>query len=275
MGARGDGSHPGPRVTGDRYLAGRHAVVTGGGRGIGAAIADALARLGAELTLLGRDVAALESAASAIRAAHGSTVAVFACDVADEASVERAFAASRQALGDAHVLVNNAGQAESAALADTSRELWERMLAVNLTGTYLCTRQVLPAMLAARAGRIVNVASTAGLRGYPKTAAYCAAKHGVIGLTRSLALETAKRGITVNAVCPGYTDTDMARRAIDGLVAALGKTPDEARAMLERVNPRGTLIRPEEVANAVAWLCSPGAAAITGQSVAVAGGEVT
>ncbi len=256
-----------------RFLMGRHAVITGGGHGIGGAIAEALAEQGASLSLMGRDTRKLAAHAASFREI-GVTVETFVCDVADEAAVEHAFAASRERLGDAHVLVNNAGQAESAALADTGREMWDRMLAVNLTGTYLCTRQVLPAMLAAKLGRIVNIASTAGLRGYPKTAAYCAAKHGVIGLTRSLALETAKRGVTVNAVCPGYTDTDMAQRAVDGLSSALGKTEDEARAMLTRINPLGRLIDPDEVAATVAWLCSPDAAAITGQSIAVAGGEV-
>lgn len=256
-----------------RFLAGRHAVITGGGHGIGGAVAEAFAALGASLSLMGRDTWKLEAHAAMLREA-GVAVETFECDVADEESVERAFAASRERLGDAHVLVNNAGQAESAALADTDRALWERMIGVNLTGTWLCTRQVLPAMLAAKSGRIVNIASTAGLRGYPKTSAYCAAKHGVIGFTRSLALETAKSCVTVNAVCPGYTDTDMAQRAVDSLSAALGKTPDEARHMLTRINPLGRLITPQEVASTVAWLCSPDASAITGQSIPVAGGEV-
>jgi NAD(P)-dependent dehydrogenase (short-subunit alcohol dehydrogenase family) len=256
-----------------RFLLGRHAVITGGGHGIGGAIAEALASLGASLSLMGRDKWKLEAHCAMLREI-GVAVETFECDVADEESVARAFAASREKLGDAHVLVNNAGQAESAALADTGRELWDRMLAVNLTGTYLCTRQVLPAMLAAKAGRIVNVASTAGLRGYPRTAAYCAAKHGVIGFTRSLALETAKSCVTVNAVCPGYTDTDMAQSAVDTLVRARGIPEEEARAMIARPIPRGTLILPEEVANAVGWLCSPGASAVTGQAVVVAGGEV-
>ena len=257
-----------------RYLAGKHAVVTGGGRGIGAAVAEELARLGAELSLLGRDAARLEAHADELRARHGVRAEAFACDVADEASVREAFARVRDALGEAHVLVNNAGQAAAASLVDTTREVWDRMLAVNLTGTYLCTREVLPAMTEARWGRIVNVASTAGLRGYPKTAAYTAAKHGVVGLTRALALETAKLGITVNAVCPAYTDTDMARAAVDNLVRGLGKSEDEARQMITRVIPRGSLIRPEEVASAVGWLCSPAASGVTGQALAVAGGEV-
>jgi len=256
-----------------RFLEGRHAIITGGGHGIGGAIAEALGALGASLSLMGRDALKL-GAQAAMLSESGVPVETFECDVADEAAVTQAFAESRERLGDAHVLVNNAGQAESADFADTDRELWDRMLAVNLTGTYLCTRQVLPAMLAAKSGRVINIASTAGLRGYPKTAAYCAAKHGVIGLTRALALETAKSCVTVNAVCPGYTDTDMARRAVTGLSAALGKTPDEARSMLTRINPLGRLIRPEEVAATVAWLCSPDAAAITGQSIAIAGGEV-
>ena len=149
------------------------------------------------------------------------------------------------------------------------------MLAVNLTGTFLCTRQVIPAMLAAGGGRVVNLASVAGLRGYKTMAAYCAAKHGVVGLTRALALETAKHGVTVNAVCPGYTaDTSMVDSAVHNVAEGLGKTPAEARAMLERLNPRGTLIAPREVANAVGWLLSPDAGAITGQAIVVAGGEV-
>lgn len=258
----------------DLSLHDRHVVITGGGRGIGAAIAAELARLGARLTLLGRDAAALERHAKSLRAEHGATVSTAPCDVADERSVAEAFARSRRAHGAPYALVNNAGQAESATFSETSRALWQRMLDVNLTGAYLCTQQVLPSMVAARDGRVVNVASTAGLKGYARMAAYCAAKHGLVGLTRALAQETAKHGITVNAVCPGYTDTAMAQQAVDNLVAARGVTADEARKMLTRLNPRGMLTRPEEVASAVGWLCSPAAAAVTGEALVVAGGEV-
>lgn len=256
------------------YLEGRHAVVTGGGRGIGAAIGDELARLGADLTLMGRDLARVEAHAAVLRDRHGVRVQSLACDVTDEESVRAAFARARGGLGDASILVNNAGQSAATPFADTPREVWDRMLAVNLTGTFLCTREVIPAMTAARWGRVVNVASTAGLRGYPKTAAYTAAKHGVVGLTRALALEMAKLGITVNAVCPGYTDTDMAAAAVANLVRELGKTEEEARKMIARVNPMGRLIDPAEVAAAVGWLCSPAASGVTGQALAVAGGEV-
>lgn len=262
------------QTAGEPYLRGRHAIVTGGGRGIGAAIATELARLGARVTVMGRNVTALERHAKTLARDFDTEAAALSCDVADADVVKAAFATARGRFGDAHVLVNNAGQAEGARFTDTSPEVWERMLAVNLTGAFLCTREVLPAMLAASDGRIVNVASTAGLRGYSRMAAYCAAKHGLIGLTRALAVETAKHGVTVNAVCPAYTDTDMAKRAVDNLVAARGITPEEALQMLTRANPRGTLIRPDEVAAAVGWLCSPEASAITGLSVPVAAGEV-
>jgi NAD(P)-dependent dehydrogenase (short-subunit alcohol dehydrogenase family) len=256
-----------------RPMAGRHAVVTGGARGIGAAVAEALAREGAALTLMGRDRDALAARAAALALRHAVRAVPVACDVADADAVAAAFAESRADLGDPHVLVANAGEALSAAFGETTRAQWERMLAVNLTGAFLCAQQVLPAMRAARDGRIVLVASTAALKGYPRTAAYAASKAGLLGMARALAAETARDGVTVNAVCPGYTETDMARAAIDNLVAA-GRTPDEARRALERLNPRGTLVQPAEVASTIAWLCSAEASAITGQTIPVAAGEV-
>lgn len=251
-------------------LAGTHAVVTGAGRGIGAAIAAALDAAGARVALLGRDTGRL--AAQAAKLEHDALPVPV--DVGDAASVAEAFAAIRERFPRIDVLVNNAGLAESAPFARTDRALWDRMLAVNLTGTYLCSREVVPAMAKQPFGRIVNVASTAGLVGYPYVSAYCAAKHGVVGLTRALALELAKTPVTVNAVCPGYTETDIVREAIANIVAKTGKSEADARAGLTARNPQGRMIRPEEVASTVLWLCSAGAASVTGQAIAIAGGEV-
>jgi NAD(P)-dependent dehydrogenase (short-subunit alcohol dehydrogenase family) len=253
-------------------LAGQHAVVTGGGRGIGAAIAQTLAREGATVSVLGRDAARLAAQVEALGgAARAQAVGV---DVTDEASVRSALAAVRERFGRIDLLVNNAGQAESAPLARTDLALWQRMLAVNLTGTFLCTREALGEMTKRGSGRIVNVASTAGLVGYGYVSAYCAAKHGVIGLTRAAALEIAKTGVTVNAVCPGYTETDIVQDAVANIVKKTGKTEAEARAALVARNPQGRMIQPDEVAAAVLWLCLPSSGSITGQAITVAGGEV-
>lgn len=266
-----------PATTGEPEpprLAGRHALVTGAARGIGAEIARGLAADGARVTLLGRDAGRLQALADSLADAVGGSARIAVADVADAAAVVRAFDAAAAAFGPITVLVNNAGQAESAPLLKTTDTLWAQMIAVNLTGTFLCSRAALPGMLASGWGRIVNIASTAGQRGYAYVAAYSAAKHGVVGLTRSLALEVAKRGVTVNAVCPGYTETDILRDSIANVVAKTGRSEAEARAQFAAGNPQGRIVQPAEVADAVRWLCGPGAAAITGQTVSVSGGEV-
>ncbi len=251
----------------------RHAVVTGASRGIGASIAAALAAEGTRVSLLGRDAARLEEVAAGLGGLERAIPIV--ADVTDAASVRAAFAAARRRFGPVHVLVNNAGQAAAAAFANTDEALWHRIIGVNLTGTYLCTREAVPDMLQAGFGRIVNIASIAGLRGAPYISAYATSKHAVIGFTRSLALEYAKRNITVNAVCPGYADTEIVKRAVDNIVQKTGRSETEAMAALTATNPQGRLIAPAEVSNAVLWLCRPGTESVTGQSIVIAGGEVT
>ena len=250
----------------------RHALVTGGGRGIGAAIAEALLVAGYQVTITGRDKAILDQALKSLP--DSQRCQAVAMDVADPAGVAQGMAEARAGFGPVTVLVNNAGQAESAPFAKTDTGLFERMLAVNLGGVFHCTQAALPDMLAAKWGRVINIASTAGLVGYAYVSAYCAAKHGVIGLTRALALEYATKGITVNAVCPGYTETDIVKSAVANIVAKTGRGEEEARGELAKGNPMKRLVMPHEVADTVLWLCGEGAASITGQSIAVAGGEV-
>lgn len=253
----------------DRPLSGRHAVITGGGSGIGAAIADRLSALGARLTLMARSEERLRAKAQELSEAQAVAV-----DITEGDAVAAAFDRARNRFGAVDILVNNAGVAEGIPFHKLDLATWRKTIDVNLTGTFLCCRAVVEDMRARKAGHIVNVASTAGLIGYAYVTAYAAAKHGVVGLTRALALELAKSGVTVNAVCPGYTETDIVKDAVANIMAKTGRSEAEARAELTARNPQGRLVQPEEVASAVAWLCLPEQRSMTGQAIAVAGGEV-
>jgi NAD(P)-dependent dehydrogenase (short-subunit alcohol dehydrogenase family) len=253
---------------GEGEFAGSHALITGAGSGIGSAIAMALAASGAKVSLLGRNLAALE----AVRDAIGSGHAVVA-DVTVEDEMSRALDEATTANGPLDILVNNAGAVTSGPFIKTTSKAWHDCVAVNLTGAFHGCRHVLGAMMARRSGRIVNIASTAGLKGYPYVAAYCAAKHGLVGLTRALALEAAEHGVTVNAVCPGYTDTPLIARSSQRVAARTGRQAREVTDSLAAMSPLKRLVEPREVADTVLWLCRPAAAGITGQSIVI-GGEV-
>lgn len=243
-------------------LAGRRAFITGGGSGVGADLARGLAAAGAAVVICGRREAPLRAVAEAIGARW------VLADVTDEAAVAAAFAAA----GPCDIVVANAGAAESAPFGRTTLAQWNAMLAVNLTGTFLTFRAGLAQLPGW--GRLIAVASTAGLKGYGYVAPYAAAKHGVVGLVRSLAQEVAARAVTVNALCPGFLDTEMTGRSVATIVEKTGKTADQARAALAATNPQKRLIRPDEVTAAALWLCGPGSDGINGQAIPIAGGEV-
>lgn len=249
-------------------LAGKHALVTGGGSGIGAAIALTLAKAGAAVTICGRRRGPLESTA-----AQNKNIRAESADVTDEQSVAALYRNAQAVRGPFAIVVANAGGASSAPAEKVSRELWQQTIEVNLTGAFLSVQPALAGMRERRFGRIVFIASTAGLRGAAYVAPYVAAKHGVVGLARALALETAKQGITVNAVCPGYTETPMLEEAVQRIAAMTKRSEAEARATLAAKNPQGRLITPQEVADAVLWLCAEGSADITGQAIDISGGE--
>ena len=255
-------------------VAGRHALVTGASRGIGAAIALELARAGTRLTIVARDAEALAATAPGLRAAGAPDVEASACDVSDPGAVAQLVEAAARRFGPVAIAINNAGGAQSAPFARTDAQLWRRMFELNVDSVFTVCRAVLPDMRAAGWGRIVNIASTAGLKGYAYVSAYVAAKHAVVGLTRALALELAKSGVTINAICPGYTDTPMLAAAIKDIAAKTGRDEDAARAAMTAGNPMQRLIRPEEVAACVGWLCRDDAASVTGSAIAIAGGEI-
>jgi NAD(P)-dependent dehydrogenase (short-subunit alcohol dehydrogenase family) len=246
----------------------RHALVTGGGSGVGRAIALALAGEGLDVTICGRREAALAETAR-----QSERVFPIAADVTDEAAIAKLYETAEAVRGPLDIVVANAGMAESARADKVTLADWQRTIDVNLTGAFLTVKPALAGMAQRKQGRIVFIASTAGLKGYGYVAPYVAAKHGVVGLMRALAAELAKTGVTVNAVCPGFVETDMLEDSVNRIVEKTGRSVEEARASLASTNPQGRFVQPQEVAAAVLWLCSDGAASINGQSISVSGGE--
>ena len=250
-------------------LAGHHAVVTGGGRGIGRAIAAALSNAGANVTIVGRAENPLKEAVSQ---GHARNYQV--ADVTNPAAIQTAFKSAADAYGPISILIANAGAAQSMSFANTSPDTFRQMFEVNTLGVVHAAQAVLPDMVARKFGRIIAVASTAGLKGYAYVTAYVTAKHATVGLVRALAAETSKTGVTVNALCPGYTDTDLVDESLAKITKATGRSREDALALLLKDSPLGRLIKPEEVAAAVLFLCSNEASAITGAALPISGGEI-
>ena len=245
----------------------RLALVTGGGKGLGAAIARKLAAGGARVAVMGRDVEALD------RVAHEIGGLALQADVTDADATTLALARLHHELGPVQILVQNAGIAIGASLAATDDALWDRTMAINVTAPFRIARAILPEMTKSGWGRVVHVSSNAGLTGYAYTAAYCASKHALVGLTRALAVEVAKTGVTVNAVCPGFLDTEMTERTIANIASRTRRTPEQARAALEDLSPQRRLFGTDEVAHVVAMLCADDARGVNGQAIAIDGAQ--